>query len=69
MGCCGSESSTDVQLEKTNKRRIVSQYHDSGISDKEAWKKVDDLWKMHRLRNDETMKLDKARPFIESYIK
>ena len=42
---------------------------EASISDKEAWEKVDGLWKMHKLRNDETMQLDKARPFIEQYIR
>ena len=41
MGCCGSDSSsTQVQLEKVNKRTIAPKMEED-MTDIEAWRRVD----------------------------
>ena len=42
---------------------------EENVTDIEAWRKVDALWKQHGLDKSATMGLDLARPFMENYIK
>ena len=39
------------------------------VSDKDAWKEVDAVWKKHNLKNDESLDFDRAKPFIEKWLK
>ena len=72
MGCCansGAGADKGVELAKGNQKKLVSTTQSTKITDTEAWAHVDSLWKQHKLKNNESMSHEAARPFITSYIK
>ena len=66
MGNCCGAADQGVQLDKKNVRQLVGH---TLVSDKDAWRQVDAQWAKHGLGKYEAMDIEKARPFIESYIK
>ena len=62
--CCGNED--PVQMRKDRKKQIASMQ--SGISDADAWRQVNELWQKKGLKKTDALDMEEARPFITSYV-
>ena len=60
-GCCNDGRESIELAERKTTTKLVGTMN---VSDEQAWKHVDSLWKKHGLQQDESLDLERARPFI-----